>query len=75
MNDSHPDRGVIPARTVRRLNQTALVECGSGSQEADNSNLTIVPLVEGDQVAGLEIRCACGASAIVECVYGAEEKS
>ncbi len=71
----HPDRGVIPARTVRRLDQTALVECGSASEKPDTPTLTIVPLVDGDQVAGLEIRCACGASAIVECVYGAEEKS
>ncbi len=75
MKDSYPDRGVIPARTVRRLDQTALVESGSSSEEADNPTLTIVPLVDGDLVAALEIRCTCGASAIGECVYGAEEKS
>ena len=75
MKESHPDRGIIPARTVRRLDQKALVGCGSGSEEAGNPNLTIVPLVDGDLVTGLEMRCACGASAIVECVYGAEEKS
>ena len=75
MKDSYPERGVIPARAVRRLDQTALVECSSGSKEADNPSLTIVPLVDGDLVAALEIRCTCGASAIVECVYGAEEKS
>ena len=73
MTDSSRNKRVIPARTVRRIDQSVLVDCGSGSAETANKSLTIVPLVDGDLVAGLEIRCTCGASAIVECLYDAEE--
>jgi len=75
MTDSSRKKRVIPARTVRRLNQSVLVDCGSGRAETGEKRLTIVPLVEGDLVAGLEIRCTCGASAVIECLYDAEEKS
>ena len=75
MTDSSRERRVIPARTVRRLDQSVLVDCGSGSADSGNKRLTIVPLVDGDLVAGLEIRCTCGASAVIECLYDAEETS
>lgn len=75
MNDSHSERGVIPARTVRRLDKKVLVDCGSGHRESGDQSLTVIPLADGDLVAGLEIHCSCGASAVVECVYGPEEGS
>jgi hypothetical protein len=30
--------------------------------------------MDGDRVAGLEVRCACGARAVVECVYTPEKE-
>ncbi len=75
MKDSHSDRGVIPASTVRRLDQKVLVDCGSGHAEGTNQSLTVIPLADGDLIAGLEIHCSCGASAVVECIYGTEEGS
>ena len=72
MTDSSPQKGVIPARSVRRLDQAVLVDSGSPSEEPGRSSLTIVPLVDDDLISGLEIRCTCGASAIVECVYDTE---
>jgi hypothetical protein len=32
----------------------------------------VVPLLDGDRLAGFEVRCGCGASAVVECVYAEE---
>lgn len=72
MTDQSPHRGVIPARTVRRLDQTVVVDCGSTSDDAGHRSLTVIPLVDGDLIAGLEIRCGCGSSAVVECVYDGE---
>ena len=78
--DPTPRKGVIPARTVRRLDQAVVVDSGardSGASEKDagHRSLTIIPLVDGDLIAGLDIRCACGASAVVECVYDVERPS
>ncbi len=65
-------RGVIRRDAVRLVAQPALVDCTTGGPGA--GSITVVPLVDGDRVAGLEIRCACGASAVVECVYETEAK-
>lgn len=67
--------GVIPAQRVRRLKQPAMIDCGSHDENGSPSRLTVLPLVDGDRVAGLEIRCSCGASVIVECEYESEEGS
>ena len=72
MKDPSPHRGVIPASTVRRLAQTVVVDCSSTPDDTGSRSLTIIPLVDGDLIAGLEIRCTCGSSAIVECVYDGE---
>jgi mRNA-degrading endonuclease toxin of MazEF toxin-antitoxin module len=62
-------RGVLTRDTVRVVPQPALVDC-SGTDGA--RTLTVVPLMDGDRVAGLEVRCSCGASTLVECVYDKE---
>jgi hypothetical protein len=64
-----PSRGVIRRDAVRVVSQPAMVDC-SGSHA---SAITVVPLMDGDRVAGLEVRCGCGASALIECVYEPEE--
>ena len=80
---SHPDpsltpaasaatRGVIRRDQVRLLAQPAMVEC---SAAPDGATMTVVPLMDGDRVAGLEVRCACGASTLIECVYDPQENS
>ncbi len=62
-------RGVLPRQAVRVVAQPALVDCGSGEQ---GKTLTVVPLMDGDRVAGLEVRCSCGATTMIECVYSQE---
>ncbi len=67
MNEAAPSQGVIPAHTVRRLAQPVVVDCGDGSTA--QQPMTVIPLVEGTRVAGLEVRCRCGSAVVVECVY------
>lgn len=62
-------RGVLARDSVRVVAQPALVDC-SGTEGA--RTLTVVPLMDGDRIAGLEVRCSCGASTLIECVYETE---
>jgi hypothetical protein len=64
--------GVIHRDAVRLVGQPALVDCGSGGGEHAARSLAVVPLLDGDRIAGFEIRCGCGAAAVVECVYAEE---
>lgn len=65
-------RGVIPKGAVRRIAQPVMVDCSGGGN--GQGPIVVVPLLDGDRVAGLEIRCGCGASAVVECVYPMEKQ-
>lgn len=73
MNDPRDHQGVIRRDAVRLVRQPALIDCGSDATGKVTGTLAVVPLLDGDRVAGFEIRCGCGASAVVECVY--EEKA
>ena len=64
--------GVIRRDAVRFVRQPALVECATTGENHRGQPLTVVPLLDGDVVAGFEIRCGCGATAVVECVYQKE---
>lgn len=72
MDFEHP--GVISGRDVRRVPQAVLVDVDGDVREGHTHAITLVPLVDGNRVAGLEVRCGCGAHAIVECVYVEEPK-
>ena len=61
-------RGVLRRDNVRVVSQPAMVDCSS----QHSSNITVVPLMDGDRVAGLEVRCSCGANTLIECVYAPE---
>jgi mRNA-degrading endonuclease toxin of MazEF toxin-antitoxin module len=61
--------GVIRRDAVRLATQPALVDC---SGDADARPITVVPLLDGDRVMGFEVRCGCGSTAVVECVYATE---
>lgn len=68
MTEPQRQSGVIRRDAVRLAPQAALVDCASAAN-GTGGPLAVVPLLDGDKVAGFEIRCGCGASAIVECVY------
>jgi len=67
-------KGVIPRDSVRRLTQPVMVDCSSAAAGQNKGTIVVVPLLDGDHIAGLEIRCGCGAHAVVECVYPQEGK-
>ena len=64
--------GVIRRDAVRLVAQPALIDCGTVGDGHAAQPMAVVPLLDGDRIAGFEIRCGCGASAIVECVYAKE---
>ena len=64
--------GVIRRDAVRLVRQPAMVDCGSTADGQRSQPITVVPLLDGEVVAGFEIRCGCGSTAIVECVYQQE---
>lgn len=64
--------GVIRRDAVRLVRQPAMVDCGSSTDGHRSQPITVVPLLDGDVVAGFEIRCGCGSTAVVECVYQKE---
>jgi hypothetical protein len=72
MNDMRDNQGVIRRDAVRLVGQPALIDCGADAAGRLTGTLAVVPLLDGDRVAGFEIRCGCGASAVVECVYEKE---
>lgn len=59
-------RGVLPRDQVRIVSQPAMVDCAT---DAHGRTMTVVPLMDGDRVAGLEVRCSCGSATLIECVY------
>ena len=67
-------RGVIRREAVRLVPQAAMVDCASAEPGQGRGPITVVPLLDGEVVAGFEIRCGCGAAAVVECVYQTEPK-
>ena len=64
---SHDNQGIIRRDDVRVVTQPAIVDCAGASK--DGGAISVIPLMDGDRVAGLEIRCSCGSSTLVECVY------
>tara|TARA_R110002072_G_scaffold174303_5_gene329511 strand:+ start:9408 stop:9647 length:240 start_codon:yes stop_codon:yes gene_type:complete len=68
-SNSSSEKNVIRRDNVRLVAQAAMLDCGTITDGKAATPLAIVPLLEGDRVAGFEVRCGCGASAVVECVY------
>jgi hypothetical protein len=68
MTEPRNPRGIIRRDAVRLQSQAAQLDCAAGAGRTSHA-LAVVPLVDDGRVAGFEIRCGCGASAVVECVY------
>ena len=63
---------ILRRDAVRLDSLAALVECSSAGAGRPAHTLAVVPLLDGDRLAGFEVRCGCGSSAVVECVYAEE---
>lgn len=72
MTHEHGKPGVIRRDAVRLVREPALVDCGTHADGHATAPITVVPLLDGDRIAGFEVRCGCGSAAVVECVYGKE---
>ena len=59
----------IPKDRVLDVARPALLSPGGDGQPR---SMTVIPLVDGEEVAALEIRCRCGAHVVVDCVYDSE---
>ena len=71
------NNGVIPARSVRRTKQPVLLDCShSGDSPAGSEQrpISVIPILHADIVAGLEVRCGCGAAVLIECLYDEEDQ-
>jgi hypothetical protein len=68
MTKTASTRGLLRRDAVRLIAHPALVECSHDAGRPGGS-ITVVPLLDAERVVGFEIRCACGSSAVVECVY------
>lgn len=71
MSPTTRNPGVIRRDAVRLVAQPALVDCNRDGEHGARS-IAVVPLLDGDRIAGFEVRCGCGAAAVVECVYAKE---
>ena len=67
--DPSTKNNVIQRDQVRVVGAPAMLNCGTITEGKPVQPLAIVPLMDGDRVAGFEVRCGCGAQAIIECVY------
>lgn len=72
MLEHQPRPGVIRRDAVRMVRQPALVDCGVATDGRASRPIAVVPLLDGDRIAGFEIRCGCGSTAVVECLYAEE---
>ncbi len=73
MSELRDKPGVLRRDHVRLVPQPAQIDCGLDATGRTRGPLAVVPLLDGDRIAGFEIRCGCGAAAVVECVYATEE--
>lgn len=62
--------GVIRAAAVQHVAHTAWLTEGT---TAPSGTMTVVPIVADGEVAGIEVRCRCGESVLIECVYEENE--
>jgi hypothetical protein len=64
--------GVLRRDAIRLATKPAMIDCSAHADGQAPRTLAVVPLLDGERVAGFEVRCGCGAFAFVECVYGKE---
>lgn len=65
MSEQPEQHGVLRAESVRKVTHRAWVTEG----HSHGGGMTVVPIVEDGRVAGIEVRCRCGESILIECVY------
>jgi len=59
---------ILRPTEVRRISQPIILDPTSGSEGNDNC-MSIIPVMDGEEIAGMDIRCNCGSRMLIECVY------
>lgn len=59
---------ILRPTEVRRISQPIILDPTSGSEGSDNC-MSVIPVMDGEDVAGMDIRCNCGSRMLIECVY------
>ena len=67
-NKTGTKNNVISRSDVRLVAAPAMMDCATVTDGKPAQAMAVVPLLDGDRVAGFEVRCGCGASTIVECI-------
>ncbi|MEZ5967261.1 MAG: hypothetical protein R3F56_25720 [Planctomycetota bacterium] len=57
---------VLRADAIRHVPHAAWLTDGGATPAGA---MTVVPIVADGRVAGIEVRCRCGESVLIECVY------
>ncbi len=68
---SEQQRGVIRAQSVKRIDQPVFIADGSATP---GGAMTVLPIVDRGQIEGIEVRCRCGESVLIECLYQAPDR-
>ncbi len=62
----------IPAGEVTLGAQPAILTCEGGpAPGAADSSIVVIPVMDGDVIRKLRIRCGCGRTTEIDCSYGA----
>lgn len=65
-SDNPKAGGVLRAGAVRHVPHAAWVTEGGATAAG---TMTVVPIIADGRVAGIEVKCRCGESVLIECVY------
>lgn len=68
-NEPSTKNNIIQRDNVRLVAAPAMLDCATVTDGKPAQTMAVVPLLDGERVAGFEVRCGCGASTIIECVY------
>jgi hypothetical protein len=72
MKNTASQRKVIPSGSVQRTSHPVLIDCSNVGGSGASRAVSVLPIMDGDLVAGIEVRCGCGSTVTIECLYEAE---
>ncbi len=70
MAGSKSSSRVIRAAEINRVTQPILLNCTEDDGGTPAAPMAVIPITDGTVVSGFEVRCRCGASVVIECIYG-----
>lgn len=59
---------VLRSNEVREVSQPIMLDPMSGANGSNNS-MAIAPVLQGEKIVGIDVRCNCGSRVLIECIY------